>query len=168
MRVGELYGFGQPGVHLPLPPPPIQTSTIGVNVYTGGTPLENGAWKGGEPVEGAEIAVSFTPIVEEVEPKPAPSSELVGDEAVVVRAKTPKSGYVEVLLPAPPGTEVDVVVTYAGETQHQRIKTARSSGDAMAEFHFKIGEGVGVPVLAFSIPVAIIVLLVGYWLWSGK
>jgi len=120
-------------------------SVIGVNVYAGGRKIEEGIWDGGNPVKDAAIAVT-------VPGSPEP-----------VLGKTPAGGYAEVPLLVPVGTEVEVAVTHAGETQRMKVKTSTSSGAAMAEFHF----GSDFPILAVAIP-AIVLGLLGYLYFSGK
>jgi hypothetical protein len=161
MRIVHLSDLGQPGVNVPRPPPLFVPSFVGVSVYQGGYPSGEGYW-GGDilPLEGVDITVTVLPAGDE--------ANLVGDEPVVVKAKTPKSGYAEVLMPVPPGTAVDIAATYQGETQHRKIKTAASSGDALVEFHFDVAKGPKIPALAIAIPAIIVVGLVGYWLYHGR
>jgi hypothetical protein len=172
MRIVHMSDLGQPGVNIPRPPPLLVPSKVGVNVYQGGYPSGEGYWGGDAlPVEGAEIVVTVVSL-SAAEGKLLSRYEGnivgIGDESIVVKATTPKGGYVEIPLPVPPGTTVDVAATYQGETQHRKTLTAVSSGDALVEFHFDVSKGPKIPALAIAIPAIIVVALVGYWLYRGR
>lgn len=172
MRIVHLSDLGQPGVNIPRPPPLLVPSKVGVNVYQGGYPSGEGYWGGDVlPVEGAEVTVtvlSLSPAEAKLMSRYEGEIVGIGDEPLVVKATTPKGGYVEIPLPVPPGTNVDIAVTYQGETQHRKINTAVSSGDALVEFHFDVAKGGKIPALAIAIPGLIVAALVGYWLYRGR
>lgn len=140
--------------------PAVPTSTssvVGVSVYKGGREIEPGIWDGGNalPAIPFEIKILST--------------------GQIIRGKTRADGFAPTDIPAPPGTEVEIVVSYEGETQKKRVRTGRYPGDTLpgSEFHFgatsvstKFIEQ-ALPILAMIAVIGVITSGVAVWMLGG-
>jgi hypothetical protein len=151
------------GIPIPIPPPTF--SVISVSAYVGGKPVpgREGLWEGHEPLKGAVVTVTVPLPLKNIAKMPDPTVE--GDDGpMVVTATTPASGFVNVPIPVPVGTYVEITVQHAGQTQRRTMGTTAAGSGIMAEFHFAAAAP-GIPVVAIVVPAVIVVGILGYLLW---